>query len=94
MNRSQKRARDRAIKKSKKKKTDLEKKLGLFDLMPSDCFICHKEFNKKDKQMVKTWNVVVREKENTVKVYCPECWNGAIKLLEEFGVPLKNERQD
>ena len=94
MNRSQRRAKKRAIKKSKNKKSDLEKKLGLFDLIPDDCFVCHKEFDKKDKEMVQTWNVVVREQEESVKVYCPNCWNNAIKLLEEFGVPIKNERQN
>ena len=32
MNRKERRARDRKIKKSKKKKTELDQKLGLFDL--------------------------------------------------------------
>jgi len=94
MNRSQRRAKARKIKKSKQKKTDLEQKLGLFDLMPEDCFICHKNFDKTDKQMVKTWNVVVREKQQSVKVYCPTCWNSAIKLLKEHGVPIKHEGQN
>ena len=94
MNRSQRRAKARKIKKSKQKKTDLEQKLGLFDLIPEDCFICHKSFDKKDAQMVKTWNVVVREKQQSVKIYWPICWNSAIKLLKEHGVPIKHEGQD
>ena len=93
MNRQQRRSRDRQIKKSKQKKSDLEQKLGLFELMPDDCFICHKPFDKKNKEMVTTWNVVVREKEKSVKIYCPTCWNDAIKLLNEFGVSI-NEGQD
>ena len=36
MNRQQRRARDKIIKKSKEKNTDMEQKLGLFDLMPKD----------------------------------------------------------
>jgi hypothetical protein len=87
MNRQQRRARDRKIKKSKQKKTDFEEKLGLFDLMPEDCFICHAEFDKKNKEMVMSWNVVVREQERSVKIYCPTCWSRAKKLLQEFGVP-------
>ena len=91
MNRKQRRARDRQIKQSKKQKTDAEQKLGLFELMPDDCFICHKNFDKKDKEMVRTWNVVVREKEQSVKIYCPTCWNNAISLLKEHGVKIVNE---
>ena len=94
MNRKQRRARDRQIKKSKNQKTDFEQKLGLFDLMPDDCFICHKRFDKTDKQMVMSWNVVVREKEQSVKVYCPTCWNNAVNILKQHGVPIKNEGQD
>ncbi len=91
MNRKQRRERERQIKKSKKQKTDVEQKLGLFELMPDDCFICHKSFDKKDKEMVKTWNVIVREKEQSVKIYCPTCWNNAISLLKDHGVNIANE---
>ena len=94
MNRKQRRARDKVIKKSKEKNNDMDQKLGLFELMPDDCFICHKSFDKSNKDMVKSWNVVVREKERSVKIYCPTCWNNAIDLLKQYGVPIKNERQD
>ena len=92
MNRQQRRARDKKISKSKKKKTDVEQKLSLFEMMPDDCFICHKSFDKKDKQMVTTWSVVVRETEKSVKIYCPTCWQRAKDLLKEYGVPT-DERQ-
>lgn len=92
MNRKQRRARDRQIKKSKVKTTDMEQKLGLFDLMPNECLVCHKAFDKADKDMVKTWNVVVREQEKSVKIYCPTCWNNAINILKEVGA-LPNEGQ-
>jgi len=62
--------------------------------MPDDCFICHKSFDKTDKQMVMSWNVVVREKEQSVKIYCPTCWNNAVNILKQYGVPIKNEGQD
>ena len=94
MNRKQRRARDKIIKKSKAKTGDMERKLGLFELMPEDCFICHESFDKTDKEMVKTWNVVVREKEQSVKIYCPTCWNRAVDLLKQYGVPINNEGQD
>ena len=83
MNRKQRRAKKKIINKSKSKSNDLDQKMGLFDLMPDNCFICHKNFDKKDKNMVKSWNVVVREKEQSVKLYCPSCWNKAVKILKE-----------
>ena len=83
MNRAQRRARGKKIKKSKQKKTDLDKKLGLFDLMPDKCVACLKPFDKTDKEQVMTWNVVVREKEKIVRVYCPTCWNTAKKILSQ-----------
>ncbi len=86
MNRKQRRARDKQIKKSKEKKTDVEQKLGLFELMPNECLVCHKSFDKTDKEMVKTWNVVVREKERIVRIYCPSCWNNAKRILNQVGV--------
>ena len=85
MNRKQRRARDRKIKKSKEKTTEVEQKLGLFDLMPDECLVCHKSFDKSNKEMVKTWNVVVREQEKSVKIYCPSCWDNAISILKEVG---------
>ena len=94
MNRKQRRARDKVIKKSKAKTSDMEQKIGLFSLMPDECFICHKNFDKADKEMVQSWNVVVREKEQSVKVYCPTCWNRAVELLKQYGVPINNEGQD
>mgnify|MGYP003155232396 CR=1 FL=1 len=92
MNRKEKRARDRQIKKSKEKSSDMEQKLGLFDLMPDDCFVCHKSFDKSNKDMVNSWRVVVREQERNVKIYCPTCWNDAKNILKQFGV-IPNEGQ-
>ena len=92
MNRKQRRARDKKIKKSKAKTSEIEQKLGLFDLMPNECMVCHAPFDKKDKKMVQTWSVVVREQEKSVKVYCPKCWDKAVKILKEVGV-IQDEGQ-
>ena len=94
MNRKQRRARDKIIKKSKAETTDMEQKLGLFGLMSDECFICHKDFDKTNKEMVQSWNVVVREQEQSVKIYCPTCWNKAVELLKQYGVSINNEGQD
>lgn len=92
MNRKQRRQRDRIIKKSKAKTSDLDQKLGLFDLIPDECMLCSKTFDKTNKAMVQSWNVVVREKQKVVRVYCPTCWTKAQNLLNELGMKL-DEKQ-
>tara|TARA_Y100000593_G_C4317844_1_gene341916 strand:+ start:964 stop:1248 length:285 start_codon:yes stop_codon:yes gene_type:complete len=92
MNRKQRRQRKKIIKKSKVKTSELDQKLGLFDLLPTECMICSKGFDKTSKAMVQSWNVVVREKEQVVRVYCPECWTKATNLLNELGIK-PDERQ-
>ena len=84
MNRQQRRARERAIKKAGKKGTEMEKKLGLFEKIPKNCLTCEKPFDKSNKEMVMTWNVVIREKKGEVRLYCPECWDKAIEFAKEM----------
>ena len=70
-------------KQKKRAKKDMSEKMGLFDKIPESCSACEKSFDKKDKEMVMSWNVVVREAQGVVRLYCPECWNMAIKAIEE-----------
>jgi hypothetical protein len=46
-------------KKSKKLEKELTKKISLFDRTPDECLTCKKVFDKKDKEMVTSWYVVV-----------------------------------
>ena len=82
MNRSQRRAAAKAAKKDGNK--ELSEKISLFNQLPDECLTCRKPFDKQDKQMVMDWNVVIREKEKIVRLYCPECWDKAKKLVEEL----------
>lgn len=68
----------------KGEKPDLEKKIGLFDKLPKQCTNCDKPYDKKDKKMAMTWNVVVREQEDKVNLYCPVCWDEAHKLIAQM----------
>ena len=84
MNRKQR----RALQKMAKNQTtqSFSEKMLQFDNLPDECSACVKPYDKKDKQMAMTWNVVVRDKEDTVRLYCPDCWemaNNAIKTLKE-----------
>jgi hypothetical protein len=76
----------------KNKKPDLEKKLGLFDKIPDQCLNCLSPYDKKNKLMVKTWTVVIREKEGKVNLYCPTCWDNANKLIKEIKEDLNESK--
>ena len=56
----------------------------MFDKIPDRCLTCDKPYDKNDKEMVMTWNVVVRNKEQKVNLYCPDCWTRAQKIIKEF----------
>ena len=73
-----------ARKKAKTAKKRMSQQLSMFDALEDECAACQKEFDKKSKEHASTWNVVVREKEKIVRLYCPECWEKANKLIEEI----------
>ena len=79
--------------KTKKIKKDVEKQmkrqLMMFDKLKDECASCEKPYDKKSKEHAMTWNVVVREKEEKVNLYCPECWDKANKIIKDF-----NDRQE
>ena len=74
----------KTTKTEKRAKKDLQKKLNMFDRLPEDCSACLKHFDKKDKDMVMSWNVVVKSEESLVRLYCPDCWKKATTLVESY----------
>ena len=76
----------RKLKRAKKKQAekDVQVKIGLFDKLPDHCLTCFAPYDKMNKEQVKTWYVVVREKEGKVHLYCPDCWNKATNLIKEI----------
>ena len=92
MNREQRRA---AVKQAKKDgNPDMEEKMHLFGKLPDECLTCERPFDKKDREMVMSWHVVVRDEEKNVNLYCPDCWDKAMNLLEEFKKHLEEKKQD
>ena len=71
-------------KNQKKSEKEFSKKVGLFDQISDRCLTCSSQFDKKNKEMVMNWYVVVREEEGKVNLYCPECWNKAKEIIEDF----------
>ena len=71
----------------------MSKKLSMFEMLEDDCAACSKPFDKKSKEHATTWNVVVREKEKIVRLYCPECWERANNLIEEIQNDLRVQKE-
>ena len=84
MNRKQRRAREAQIRKDSN--DELSAKVAMFGKLPEQCTACEAVFDGKDKEMVTTWNVVVREhdKDNPVRLYCPTCWSTAQEVINNF----------
>ena len=82
----------RAAAKQKKKLAEKEmaEKIALFDRLPDSCLVCDTPFDKKDKESVQSWCVVIREKEEKVNLYCPECWHRANSLVSTLSKEVNN----
>ena len=94
MNRKQRRA---AAKQMKKDGTEVvAEKVALFGKLEDECLVCEEPFDKTNKEMVMSWNVVVREKEGKVNLYCPTCWERAQSVIEQARkmVEASNDGED
>ena len=61
----------------------------MFDKLEDECAACEKPFDKKSKEHASTWKVVVREEEQVVRLYCPDCWGKANKVIKEIENDLR-----
>ena len=59
--------------KKKEAENKLKSQINMFDRLPDNCSVCNKDFDKKSKEMAKSWIVVVRTEEKLVRLFCPEC---------------------
>ena len=76
--------RKKAHKAKKNAEKNLATKVALFENLPNKCLTCDKPFDKLDREQVMSWNVVVRQKEEKVNLYCPECWDNAQKIVKQY----------
>jgi predicted RNA-binding Zn-ribbon protein involved in translation (DUF1610 family) len=82
---------NKKLKREAKKKKDkaaaqqmqnkLKSQMNMFDRLPKECTSCSKDFPK-TREAHLTWRVVVRNKEQLVRLFCPECQQKALKLVE------------
>ena len=78
MNRKQRRAIKKHVGQEAQEK--MADQVALFGKLPEMCNICQKEFDKKDRDMVNSWSVVV--KQEVVRLFCPECVNKAKEAID------------
>ena len=79
---------------SKKQGTQkMADKMLQFDKLPDECSACTKPYDKKDKEMAMTWNVVVKEEQGVVRLYCPDCWKLANDAIETMKREIENVRK-
>jgi hypothetical protein len=50
---------------------NLAEKIFQFNQLPDKCVLCEKNFDKTNKDMVRSWSVVVRP--TVVRLFCPGC---------------------
>jgi hypothetical protein len=79
-------------KKDKAAKKEMQKKVGLFNKLSDHCLVCQKDFDKKNKEMVMTWSVVVKGED--VRLYCPTCWDAAKNLIKEIKDGYENTKNN
>ena len=78
MNRQQRRAMKKQV--GAKAQEKMANQVAQFGKLPQACDACAKEFDKKDKKMVQSWSVVV--KQEIVRLFCPECIQKTKEVLD------------
>ena len=81
----------KALKKAKHAGSEVEQKMALFGRMPDNCNVCQGPFDKKNKEMVMSWHVIVREKQEKVNLYCPTCWTKGVSFMKMMQGNLKKK---
>ena len=76
--------RKKAHKAKKNAEKELATKVALFGHLPKKCLTCEAPFDKLNREQVMSWNVVVRQQEEKIHLYCPECWDNAQKIVKKY----------
>jgi len=79
MNRSQRRAATKVM--GKKGMEEVSRQLMQFGNLPDACTTCTQAFDKKDKEMVLSWHVTVRQ--DAIHLFCPECMDKVKEIFDE-----------
>ena len=84
----------RRIKKAKKKQAeaDYKEKVSMFSRLDDYCLVCEKIFDRNNKDVEKSWYVVVKKEQDKVNLYCPECWERANVLVKKIKEEVDAEK--
>ncbi len=85
MNRKQRRALERQASSPAEQK--MAQQVAQFGKLPEQCSACEKAFDKKDRSMVQSWNVVV--KQEVVRLFCPECIQKTKEVIDASNENIK-----
>tara|TARA_Y100000310_G_scaffold248911_1_gene254898 strand:- start:34 stop:291 length:258 start_codon:yes stop_codon:yes gene_type:complete len=85
MNRKQRRKAEKIKKDQTPSERNLSEKIFMFDQIPDACTTCAESFDKTDKSMAFSWRVVVHQKEQQVRLFCPTCIQKTQEALEKNG---------
>jgi hypothetical protein len=99
VNREQRRAKAKHEKKfGTEANEEASQKIALFGKLPNECQACLAAFDKKDKEQVMSWSVVVRNDIEQVRLYCPDCWQKAREVVQAYekenGYGSRKEKKD
>jgi hypothetical protein len=95
MNRKQRRAQEKIKESMSPEEQNLSEKISFFNELAEECLACTLPFDKHDKAMVESWNVVVREDQTPpVRLYCPECWVRAQTIAEQYMKQQEQQNDD
>ena len=81
MNRKQRRTAEAKRQKGDSKQV-MEDKLMMFGHLPESCSACTAPFDKTNRDMVFSWRVVVREQQESVTLFCPDCIKKTQEVLD------------
>ena len=79
MNRSTRRAMKKQVGADAQEK--MANQVAQFGKLPEKCMTCDAVFDKKDRSMLETWNVVVRQEE--VRLFCPDCIEKTQEIIKD-----------
>jgi len=83
--------RRKVVKQKKQAEKDMATKVALFGELGTECLTCKKPFDRMDREQVMSWHVVVRKEEEKVNLYCPHCWQNAMKIIKDYTNKRRNE---
>ena len=98
MDKRQKKKLKRAAKKKKDKaqmqqqQEQLKKQMNMFDRLPETWDTCNKKFPK-TREAHMSWRVTVRNKDQQVRLFCPECLAAAKEFVEEQDVTKQETKE-